>query len=164
MGCGSSNVGEKNKFLYDNYRQQCRTIPMQRSGKKISYKGITILENVQQYIPDSISRDEVKKMVYDALNLTDLKNKSTRKLKEQQIEGLIDLIMITVSSNGNKSLEDKRLDDLKAIIGFYDADKENVKKIFFKDEKPTEEEVEEKLNDIISENEGAKLFAIQLQN
>ena len=163
MGCGSSNIGEKNKFLNNNDRQSGRTIQIKRSGKKISYKGVTILENVQQYIPDSISRDEVKEMVYDALNI-DSRKKSTEKLNEQQVEGLIDMIMKTVSSNENKNLEDKRLDDLNAIIGFYDADKENVKKIFFKGEKPTDEEIEEKLNDIISVNEDAKLFAIELKN
>ena len=163
MGCGSSNIGEKNKFLNNNDRQSGRTIQIKRSGKKISYKGVTILENVQQYIPDSISRDEVKEMVYDALNI-DSRKKSTEKLNEHQIEGLIDMIMKTVSSNENKNLEDKRLDDLNVIIGFYDADKENVKKIFFKGEKPTDEEIEEKLNDIISVNEDAKLFAIELKN
>ena len=163
MGCGSSNISEKNQFLNNNDRQSGRTIQIKRPGKKISYKGVTILENVQQYIPDSISRDEVKEMVYDALNI-DSRKKSTGKLNEQQIEGLIDMIMKTVSSNENKNLEDKRLDDLNAIIGFYDADKENVKKIFFKGEKPTDEEIEEKLNDIISVNEDAKLFAIELKN
>ena len=40
--------------------------------------------------------------------------------------------------------------------------KRMLKKIFFKGEKPTDEEIEEKLNDIISVNEDAKLFAIEL--
>ena len=45
------------------------------------------------------------------------------------------------------------------IIGLYDADKENVKKLlFFKDKKTSEEEVEDELNDLVSVNDETKII------
>ena len=44
------------------------------------------------------------------------------------------------------------------IIGLYDADKENVKKLFFKDKKTSEEKVEDKLNDLVSVNDETKII------
>ena len=161
MGCGNSNsLNEKKMYLNENRKRQPF---VRKSCKRLSYKGVTILENVPKYIPDTVTRDEIKDMVYDALKINDDLSKKG-KLNNDEIEGIIDMIMIIISSNDNKKVNDKRLDNLKAIIGFYDADKENVKRIFFKDKKPTDEEIEEKLNDIASMNEDTKLFAIEIQN
>ena len=49
-----------------------------------------------------------------------------------------------INSKENKSKDDYRLKGLKLTIWFYDADKENVKKLFFKDKNPSEEEIEGK--------------------
>ena len=161
MGCGNSkSLNEKKNNLNGNKRPQF----IRKSCKKFSYKDIIILENVQKYIPDTVTRNEIKDMVYDALKISNDDLNKKGKLSNEEIEGLIDMIMIIVSSNDNKKINDKRLDNLKAVIGFYDADKENVKRIFFKDKKPTDEEIEEKLNDIASMNEDTKLFAIEIQN
>ena len=160
MGCGNSNSLNEKKNLIENRKRQPF---IRKSCKKLSYKGVTILENVPKYIPETVTRDEIKDMVYDALKINDdLSRKG--KLNNEEIEGIIDMIMIIISSNDDKTINDKRLDNLKAVIGFYDADKENVKRIFFKDKKPTDEEIEEKLNDIASMNEETKLFAIEVQN
>ena len=161
MGCSNSNsLNEKKTNLNENRKRQTF---VRKSCKKLSYKGVTILENVPKYIPDTVTRDEIKDMVYDALKINDDLSKKG-KLNNDEIEGIIDMLMVIISSNDNKKINDKRLDNLKAIIGFYDADKENVKRIFFKDKKPTDEEIEEKLNDIASMNEDTKLFAIEIQN
>ena len=171
MGCGNSNsLKEKQTHANNNNLIPSRTKSFKdkhntnKSCKNTSYKGVTILKNVPDNLPETITRDEVKDMVYDALKINEEKNKGKGKLNAEQIDGIIDMIMTIVSPNKNKKIEDKRLDDLKAIIGFYDADKENVKKLFFKDQKPTDEEIEDKLNDLVSMNEDAKLFAIEIQN
>ena len=171
MGCGNSNsLKEKQTHANNNNLIPSRIKSFKdknntnKSCKNTSYKGVTILKNVPDNLPETITRDEVKDMVYDALKINEDKNKGKGKLNAEQIDGIIDMIMTIVSPNKNKKIEDKRLDDLKAIIGFYDADKENVKKLFFKDQKPTDEEIEDKLNDLVSMNEDAKLFAIEIQN
>ena len=165
MGCATSNsTSEKNPLRQETTISKKSDKEYRSSGKTFSYKGVTILENVQKYMPINITREEIKQMIYDALEINDAKYKSKGKITEEQIEGLIDAIAIITSSDDKKNIDDNRLNELNAIIGFYDANEENIKKIFFKDQKPTEEEIEDKLNDIISTNEDAKLFAIEVKN
>ena len=102
-------------------------------------------------------------MVYNALGITDLKNKSNNNLTEEQIDAIIDILVNTINGD-NKKIDDNRLNGIKAVIGFYDADKENVKQLFFKNKKPTEEEIEDKLNDLVSVSDETKLFAIEINN
>ena len=161
MGCGSSStIDTKNDNLK---KSKVKKPPVRESGKTVSYKGITILDNIQKFIPGTITRDEIKNMVYESLEIGDLKGKSKGKLTEDKIEAIIDLLMKVISGNSN-DLEDKRLDDIKAVIGFYDVNEENIKKLFFKNEKPTKEQIEEKYNKLASQEEDAKIFAIELEN
>ena len=165
MGCaGSNSTSEKNPLRNASTINKKSDKEYRTSAKTFSYKGVTILENVQKYMPINITREEIKQMVYNALEINDAKYISKGKITEEQLEGVIDAIKIITSSDNKKNIDDKKLDNLNAIIGFYDADKDNIKKIFFKDQKPSEEEVEEKLNDIISTNEDAKLFIIEIKN
>ena len=158
MGCGSSSSLEENNKKYKS------TIEPRKNSKKVSYKGVTILENVQKYMPENISREEIKDMVYEALKIGEYNNKSRGKLTEDKIEAIVDLILKAVSNKDNQDLEDKRLDDINAMIGFYDINKENIKKLFFKDQKPKDDELEEKVNTLDSICEEARLFAIELEN
>ena len=97
-------------------------------------------------------------MVYKSLEITDSKNNSTGKLTEDQIEAIIDMLTRHINSRGGKKGDDNWLDGLNMIIGLYDADKENVKKLFFKDKKTSEEKVEDKLNDLVSVNDETKII------
>ena len=148
----------------ENNKKYKSTIEPRKNSKKVSYKGVTILENVQKYMPENISREEIKDMVYEALKIGESNNKSRGKLTEDKIEAIVDLILKAVSNKDNQDLEDKRLDDINAMIGFYDINKENVKKLFFKDQKPGDDELEEKVNTLDSICEEARLFAIELEN
>ena len=170
MGCGSSSsFNEKNKYpnrnLCKNSSKKTIKSPERKSCKQISYKAITILDNVQKYLPVNATKNEIKDLVYNALQITDAKTKSTEQLNEEQIEGIIDMLTVTASSDENQNIDDKRLDEVKATIGFYDTNEDNIKKLFFKGKKPTKEEVEDKLNDLISMNEESNLlFAIELND
>ena len=162
MGCGCSTALEEKE---KKYKPKIQPIVQQREQyKKVSVKGITILDNVQKYFPESITREEIKEMVCEALKIGDLKNRSKGILTDEKIEAIIDLLVKSVSNENNQDLEDKRLDDIKAMIGFYDINKENIKKLFFKNQKPKDEEIEEKINELDSMSEDAKLFAIELEN
>ena len=83
------------------------------------YKGVTILDNVMELIPPTVTRDEIREMVNNSLE----SGKSNKKLNGAQVEGIIDMLMVAVSDNDNKSIDDKRLDDVKAVIGFYPVNK-----------------------------------------
>ena len=161
MGCGGSkSFEEKNKLIVKK-----KDNPKTKSSKSIKYKGVTVLENVMESMPDTITRDEIKEMVNDSLNNSSKKSYSkagNKKLTQDQVEGIIDMIMVAISDNNNKSINDKRLDDVKAVIGFYRVNKENIRNLFYKGQKPTEAEVEEMVNKLQNENEDTDILVIEL--
>ena len=152
MGCGGSKSLEERNKLYGNKKER----PKRKSCKKTVYKGVTILDNVMQLIPPTVTRDEIKEMVNNSFE----SGKSNKKLTPAQVEGIID--MLTVSDSDNKNIDDKRLDDVKAVIGFYPVNKENIKNLFYKGQKPSETEVEDMVNRLSSDNEETNILVIEL--
>ena len=137
--------------------------------KKKKYKGLTILENVKEYLPQDISRNDIKGMVYNALGNSIVNNKSEyikgKNVTTEQVEGIIDMLMDIVSKNETSEtnkFDDERLNDVNLKIGFYDGDKENVRKFMFRGRNPTEQEVENTYNQLSSNGtENVKFLAIE---
>ena len=140
-----------------------------KSYKKRTRQGLTILENVKEYLPETISREEMKAMVYNALGNNIARNNSEyvkgKNLTKDQVEGIIDLLLRTVTEEDNddqKDLDDKRLKDVKVNIGFHDCNMENVRKFIFRGQNPSDEEVEKMLNQLSGGSENTKLLAVEL--
>ena len=137
--------------------------------KQKKYKGLTILENVKEYLPQDISRNDIKGMVYNALGNSIVNNKSEyikgKNVTTEQVEGIIDMLMDIVSKNETSEtnkFDDERLNDVTLKIGFYDGDKENVRKFMFRGRNPTEQEVENTYNQLSSNGtENVKFLAIE---
>ena len=138
--------------------------------KKRGCKGLTILENVKEFLPETITRDELKNMVYNCIGDSIVPKSEYVKgknLTKDQVEGIIDIVFKTVTDeedNEEKDYDDPRLNDVKVKIGFYDADKENIRKFFFRGKNPTDEEVETMLKNICGGNENTKLLALDLED
>ena len=142
-----------------------------KSYKKRTFKGLTILENVKQYFPENIERDYIKDMVINALGGNIVNDKSEyvrgKNLTKDQVEGIIDVLFKIVSENENvekNEIEDQRLNDIKVNIGFYDANEENIRKFIFKDKNPTDEEVENTLNQFNSGEAETKILAVEIED
>ena len=155
MGCGSSKSLEERNKLFGNKKER----PKRKTNKKVVYKGVTVLENVMESIPSTVTRDEIKEMVNNSLESG---IKGNKKLNETQVEGIIDMLTLVISDNDNKNIDDKRLDDVNAIIGFYPVNKENVKKLFYKGQKPSETDVEDMVNKLSNDNEETNILVIEL--
>ena len=141
--------------------------------KKRAYTGLTILENVKQYLPEDISRDDIKGMLYNSLGDTVVNDSSQyikgKNLTKDQVEGIIDMLMKSVKKEEGEEeenpVEDERLKDVKVKIGFYDADKENVREIIFRGKNPTDEELDQMLNQLTSNGEeNVKLLAVEFED
>ena len=142
-----------------------------KNYKKRTFKGLTILENVKQYFPENIERDYIKDMVNNALGGNIVNDKSEyikgKNLTKEQVEGIIDVLFKIVSENENvekNEIEDERLNDIKVNIGFYDANKENIRKFIFKGKNPTDEEVENTLNQFNSGEAETKILAVEIED
>ena len=152
----------------NNNPQEISIQRSQRQKEKVKpFKNIQILDNVKEYLPDDVTRDEIEEMVMGAIGDNVVESTHFKKginLTRGHVEALIDIIYMNLvgTNNGNKDY-DKILGDVKLKIGFCDINKESVKNIMFKGQNPTEGEIEQVLEQFKS-SINPKLFVIELLN
>ena len=150
----------------NNNPQEISIQRSQRQKEKVKpLKNIQILDNVKEYLPDDVTRDEIEEMVMGAIGDNVVESTHFKKginLTRGHVEALIDIIYMNLvgTNNGNKDY-DKILGDVKLKIGFCDINKESVKNIMFKGQNPTEGEIEQVLEQFKS-SINPKLFVIEL--
>ena len=150
----------------NNNPQEISIQRSQRQKEKVKpFKNIQILDNVKEYLPDDVTRDEIEEMVMGAIGDNVVESTHFKKginLTRGHVEALIDIIYMNLvgTNNGNKDY-DKILGDVKLKIGFCDINKESVKNIMFKGQNPTEGEIEQVLEQFKS-SINPKLFVIEL--
>ena len=143
-------------------------LPKEIKKEKIkSLKNINILDNVKEYFPGDISRDEIEEMVLSAVGDSLVKEINFKKgvnLTMEHAQAIIDLLYMNINetNNGDKNYE-KILEGVRLKIGFCDINKDSIKNIMFKGQNPTDEEIEQ----VLEQFEGSinpKLFVIELVN
>lgn len=147
-------------------------VTIDENFKKETRKGLTILENVKEILPNDISKDNIRVMVVNALGDTIVEDESKFikgvNLTKAHVETIVDaLFNIVTQTEENENIEDDRYKDFKDInisIGFYDANEENVRKFIFKGKNPTDEQVKNTLNQLNSGEVDAKILAIELKD
>lgn len=147
-------------------------VTIDENFKKETRKGLTILENVKEILPNDISKDNIREMVVKALGDTIVEDESKFikgvNLTKAHVETIVDaLFNIVTQTEENENIEDDRYKDFKDInisIGFYDANEENVRKFIFKGKNPTDEQVKNTLNQLNSGEVDAKILAIELKD
>ena len=147
-------------------------VTIDENFKKETRKGLTILENVKEILPNDISKDNIREMVVNALGDTIVEDESKFikgvNLTKSHVETIVDaLFNIVTQTEENENIEDDRYKDFKDInisIGFYDANEENVRKFMFKGKNPTDEQVKNTLNQLNSGEVDAKILAIELKD
>lgn len=141
---------------------------------KSKYKGMVILENIKEYIPEDISRDEIKEMVYNSLGNTIVEDSAMyvqgKNLTKDQTDGIIDYLMGIIQNNENvnginviDAISDRRLDGVNVKIGFHSLSKDIIRNIMFKGENPSEDDVDDMFRKISNNESDVKLLIIELQ-
>ena len=139
--------------------------PQKKEEKFESIKNITILDNVKEYLPEDVTREEIEEMVLSAIGdsvVNEANFQKGKNLKREHIEAIIDVIYMSIigRNNGDKNYEEL-LHDVKLKIGFCDVNKESIRNIMFKGQNPNEEEIEQVLEQFKTTID-PKLFVIEL--
>ena len=136
------------------------------SEKFLSYNNLRISENVIEFLPKDVSKEEIKEMVLNALgnsitndNLKYIKGKN---LTDQQVNAIIEILYKNVKKENEEINYDQIFGDTNIKIGLKEMNKENIKNIIFNNSEPSEEEIKEVLAQYISENDIPKFFVIEL--
>ena len=168
-----SKINEEQKIVQNSLKQRESKINEIQKPKEIKkekfkpLKNINILDNVKEYFPGDVTRDEIEEMVLSAIGDSIVKGLNFKKgvnLTMEHAQAIIDILYMTINetNNGDKNYE-KILEDVKLKIGFCDINKDSIKNIMFKGQNPTDEEIEQ----VLEQFEGCinpKLFVIELVN
>ena len=128
-------------------------------------KNITILDNVKEYLPNDVTREEIEEMVLSAIGdsvVNEVNFQKGKNLKREHVEAIIDIIYMSIigRNNGDKNYEEL-LHDVKLKIGFCDVNKESIRNIMFKGQNPNDAEIEQVLEQFRTTID-PKLFVIEL--
>ena len=159
----SININNNPQQISIQKSQQKKEEPQKEKVK--SLKNIKILDNVKEYLPEDVTRDEIEEMVMGAIGDNVVQSSLFKKginLTREHVEALIDIIYMNLigTNNGDKNY-DEILGDVKLKIGFCDVNSESIKNIMFKGQNPTEDEIEQVLEQFKS-SINPKLFVIEL--
>ena len=137
--------------------------------RKFKFNGITVVQNLKDYIPSNITKSEIKDMVYNAFGegLVDDKKYFIpgKTILKEHADAIIDLILKYIQDDTNiENLEnDSILDGLSLTIDLVDLNKDIIKEKMFKGKNPSDIQLENILKNLSQGLNNAKILSIEFQ-
>jgi hypothetical protein len=137
--------------------------------RKFKFNGITVIQNLKEYIPSDITKEEIKDMVYTAFGeglVDDIKyyipGKTVTRKQANEIINLIESYIREdeiVTNMENSSL----LEGVNLVIDLVDLNKEIIKEKMFKGKNPSELQLENTLKNLSGGLTNIKILSIDFQ-
>ena len=137
--------------------------------RKFKFNGITVVQNLKDYIPSNIAKSEIKDMVYNAFGdgLVDDKKYFIpgKTITREQANAIVDLIIKYIKDDTNiENLEnDSILDGLSLTIDLVDLNKDIIKEKMFKGKNPSDIQLENILKNLSQGLNNVKILSIEFQ-
>lgn len=134
--------------------------------RKYKFNGITIIQNLKDYMPERITRGEIKDMIFNAFGdgLVDDKRYYIpgKTVTRQQANAIVDLIEKYIRDDKNlENFEDKSiLDGVNLTIDLVDLNKDIIKEKMFKGKNPSNGEVENIFKNLSQGQNNVKILSI----
>ena len=161
----------KNLFVAQTAEAIKMEITMQKKGldyRKFKFNGITVVQNLRDYIPSKITRQELKDMVYNAFGgglVDDMKYFIPGKtVTREQANAIIELIENYIKEDKNVKLENESiLEGVNLTIDFVDLNKDIIKEKMFKGKSPSDIQLENILKNLSQGFNNVKILNIEFQ-
>ena len=137
--------------------------------RKFKFNGITVVQNLKDYIPDQISKEEIKEMVYNAFGEGIVDNNNYyipgKTVTIEQANAIVDLIERYIKTDSNvENLQDNSiLNGVNLTIDLVDLNKEIIKEKMFKGKDPTDVQLENVLKNLSQGQKNVKILSIEFQ-
>ena len=160
----------KNKFVAHTAEAIKMEITNQKQDldyRKFKFNGITVLQNLKDYIPESISREEIKEMIFnafgDGLVEDDKYYIPGRTVTRKQANAIVDLIQYYIKEDSTiENLENNSLlKGVNLIIDLVDLNKDIVKEKMFKGQNPSSIQLENILKNLSQGLDNVKILSIE---
>ena len=137
--------------------------------RKFKFNGITVIQNLKDYIPRDITKEEIKDMVYNAFGdgLVDdnkyyIPGKTVTRQQANEIVNLIESYIKDDSIVTNLE-NDSILNGVNIIIDLVDLNKDIIKEKMFKGKNPSDLQLENTLKNLSGGLSNIKVLSIEFQ-
>jgi hypothetical protein len=136
--------------------------------KKYKFNGITVVQNLKDYLPKDISKEEIKEMIYNAFGeglVDDAKYFIPGKtVTRKQANAIVDLVANFIKNDSIvKNLNKDFLNGVNIIIDLVDLNKNIIKEKMFKGKNPSDRELENIFKNLSQGYTNVKILSIEFQ-
>ena len=168
-----SNINRKKtkKLIMSQYRE---IMKMEMTNKKnnLSYRkykfnGITVVQNLKDYLPDKITKDEIKYMIYTALGEGLIEDEQYyipgKTVTKKQVDLIVELIENYIKYDDNiENLEnDDILNGVNLSVDLVDINKDIIREKMFKGKNPSDIQLDNTLKNLTGGLSNVKLLNIE---
>jgi hypothetical protein len=162
---------ENNIFVNHNSEAIKMEITMQKRDlgyKKYKFNGITVVQNLKDYLPKDISKEEIKEMIYNAFGeglVDDAKYFIPGKtVTRKQANDIVDLVENYIKNDSIvENLNKDFLNGVNIIIDLVDLNKNIIKEKMFKGKNPSDRELENIFKNLSQGYTNVKMLSIEFQ-
>ena len=166
----SINYNKLNKHITDNNTIEPiekENKKLKNDAKKIQFNNITIVDNLSNYFPKNISKEEINEMVKMALNGYIIEDPTKyvpgQNITIEHVELLGQYIYENINKNKNNNKMDYSIiEQINVRIGMSELNKDLIEKIFFRGRKISKIQSDIIIKNLSKGNKGVKALYIEL--
>ena len=164
-----NSLNSRNKIIKEkNVLNTSLNKKEKKEFKKLEFNNITIIDNLSNYFPKNISKEEIKELVDDVLYGRIVEDQyeviQGQNITREQADALAQIIYEKITKEGKKISKNNYsvLENINVKIGMSELNKETIEKIFFKGHKITEMQNEIIMKNLAKGKKNVKVLYIEL--
>ncbi len=164
-----NSLNSRNKIIKEkNVLNTSLNKKEKKEFKKLEFNNITIIDNLSNYFPKNISKEEIKELVDDVLYGRIVEDQyeviQGQNITREQADALAQIIYEKITKEGKKISKNNYsvLENINVKIGMTDLNKETIEKIFFKGHTITEIQNEIIMKNLAKGKKNVKVLYIEL--
>ena len=150
---------------YKVYSKNQKNEEKEKYWKKYKYNGVIIVEDLKEYFPKDISRDEIKELIFEAFGDNIVEDDDLiipgQTASYDQVLELCDYVFNFIKGNEKKLKENRALKKLKVKVDLVPLDKKLINDKLFKGKDPSEKLLENTKTYISGNSKDVKVLAIE---
>ena len=150
---------------YKVYAKNQKNEEKEKYWKRYKYNGVIIVEDLKEYFPKDISRDEIQELIFEAFGDNIVEDDDLiipgQTASYDQVLELCDYVFNFIKGNEKKMKENRALKKLKVKVDLIPLDKKLINDKLFKGKDPSEKQLENTKKYISGNSKDVKVLAIE---
>ena len=150
---------------YKVYAKNQKNEEKEKYWKRYNYNGVIIVEDLKEYFPKDISRDEIQELIFEAFGDNIVEDDDLiipgQTASYDQVLELSDYIFNFIKGNEKKMKENRALKKLKVKVDLVPLDKKLINDKLFQGKDPSEKQLENTKKYISGNSKDVKVLAIE---